>query len=79
MEEQELPQEKNKDSISISRSSFKKIVMLSIGIVIAAAFFGGYFVGINSVEPEQIFIRSSEEVLGATENKQIIKPQTIFV
>ncbi|PJB98703.1 MAG: disulfide bond formation protein DsbA, partial [Nitrosopumilales archaeon CG_4_9_14_0_8_um_filter_34_10] len=42
-------------------------------------FFGGYFVGVNSVELEQIYIRSSEDVLGATENKQIAPPQTISV
>lgn len=48
-----------------------------IGVAILSAFFGGYFIGINSVEPEQIYIHSSEDVLGTTENKQVTKPQTI--
>ena len=79
MEEQTLPEVKNENSISISKSLFKKIVMLVIGVAVIAAFFSGYFVGINSVEPEQIYIRNSEDVLGTTENKQATKPQTIFV
>jgi protein-disulfide isomerase len=48
-------------------------------VTIISVFFGGYFVGINSVEPEQIYIRNSEDVLGTTENKQATKPQAIFV
>jgi protein-disulfide isomerase len=79
MEDKTPPQVKKDDSISISKSSFKKILIGIIGIAILSAFFGGYFIGINSVEPEQIYIRSSEDVLGATENKQYAPPQTVLV
>jgi len=76
MEDKTAPQVKA-DSISISKSSFKKILIGIIGIAILSAFFGGYFIGINSVEPEQIFIQNAEDVLGTTENKQVTPPQTI--
>lgn len=79
MEEQTLPEVKNENFISISKSLFKKIVIIVIGVALIAAFFAGYFVGIDSVEPEQIFIRNSEEVLGTTENKQATKPQPKFI
>ena len=78
MEDKTTSQVKS-DSISISKSSFKKILIGIIGIAMLSAFFGGYFVGVNSVEPEQIYIQNAEDVLGTTENKQTIPPQTILV
>ncbi len=44
MEEQTLPEVKNENFISISKSLFKKIVIIVIGVALIAAFFAGYFV-----------------------------------
>lgn len=73
MEDKTTPQVKD-DSISISKSVFKKILIGIIGVAILSAFFGGYFIGINSAEPEQIYIQNAEDILGTTENKQAIPP-----
>lgn len=64
-------------SVIIKKSTFNKLIIGVVAIAIISAFFGGYFVGVNSVEPEQIYIRNSEDVLGTTENKQATSPQTI--
>lgn len=69
----------NEDSISISKSSFKKIMMGIIGVAIVSAFFGGYFVGINSVEPEKVFIQNADDILSKTENKPVTPPQAVFI
>ena len=69
----------NTANVSIKKSTLNKLIISIVAIAIISAFFGGYFVGANSVEPEQIFIRSSEEVLGTTQSKQIPQPQTISV
>jgi len=71
--------EKTDTNVIIKKSTFNKIIIGAMTIAIISVFFGGYFVGINSVEPEQIYIRNSEDVLGTTENKQATKPQAIFV
>ena len=72
--------EKTPDTnVIIKKSTFNKLIISIVAVAIISAFFGGYFVGVNSVELEQIYIRSSEDVLGATENKQIAPPQTISV
>lgn len=70
---------KKEDSISISKSSFKKIIGIVIGIAILSAFLGGYFVGVSSVEPEKIFIRDVDDVLGPIENKQEFGSEKIFI
>ena len=67
------------ENIVVKKSTFNKLIMGIVTASIISAFFGGYFVGVNSVEPEQIYIRNSEDVLGTTENKQVTKPQTVLV
>jgi len=59
----------NATNVIIKKSTFNKIIIGTVTVAIISVFFGGYFVGINSVEPEQIYIRNSEDVLGTTENK----------
>jgi protein-disulfide isomerase len=71
--------EKTDTNVIIKKSTFNKLIIGVVAITIISAFFGGYFVGVNSVEPEQIYIRNSEDVLGTDDNKQLTKPQTIFV
>jgi len=71
--------EKTDTNVIIKKSTFNKIIIGAMTVTSISVFFGGYFVGINSVEPEQIYIRNSEDVLGTTENKQDTKPQAIFV
>jgi len=72
--------EKTSDTnVIIKKSTFNKLIIGGVAIAIISAFFGGYFVGVNSVEPEQIYIQNAEDVLGTTENKQTIPPQTILV
>jgi len=66
-------------NIVVKKSTFNKLIMGIVITSIVSAFLGGYFIGINSVEPEQIFIRNVEDVLGTTENKQATKPQTVLV
>ncbi len=72
--------EKTTDTnVVIKKSTFNKLIIGGVAIAIISVFFVGYFVGINSVEPEQIYIRNAEDVLGTTENKQATSPQTISV
>jgi len=66
-------------NVIIKKSTFNKLIISIVAVAIISAFFGGHFVGVNSVEPEQIYIRSSEDVLGTTENKQVAPPQTVLV
>ncbi|MFB5606155.1 MAG: DsbA family protein [Nitrosarchaeum sp.] len=66
-------------NITIKKSTFNKLIIGTIAVAIISAFFGGYVVGVNSAEPEQIYIQNSEDVLGTTDNKQVTKPQTIMV
>ncbi len=65
-------------NVIIKKSTFNKLIIGGVAIAIISAFFGGYFVGVNSIEPEQIYIRNAEDVLGTTENKQATKPQTVL-
>lgn len=72
--------EKTTDTnVVIKKSTFNKLIIGIMTIAIISVFFVGYFVGINSVEPEQIYIRNAEDVLGTTENKQATEPQTVLV
>ena len=66
-------------NIVVKKSTFNKLIMGIVITSIISAFLGGYFIGINNAESEQIFIRNAEDVLGTTENKQATKPQTVLV
>jgi len=79
MEEQSSTKVKNDDSISISKSLFTKIMIVIMGLAVVSAFFGGYFIGINSVEPEKIFIQNADDILSKTENKPATPPQAVFI
>ncbi len=79
MEIDDIEKTTDTTNVIIKKSTFNKLIIGIVAIAIISAFFVGYFVGVNSVEPEQIYIRNAEEVLGTTENKQITKPQTVLV
>ena len=65
-------------NVIIKKSTFNKLIIGIVTIAIISVFFVGYFVGINSVEPEQIYIRNAD-VLDTTKNKQATSPQTVLV
>ena len=66
-------------NVVIKKSTLNKLIIGVVIISIISTFFGGYFMGANSVEPEQIFIRNADDVLGTTQSKQIPQSQTVSV
>jgi len=60
MDDSEFIENKNQDKqISINKSTYNRLIMTIISVVIVSAFLGGYVVGGETAEPKEIIIRET--------------------
>jgi len=63
----------NNNHVVLRKSTFNKILAGVIIAIAVSAFFGGYFVGSETAEPEKIIISDAKDVLGT--NQQSLSQQ----
>jgi len=77
MDDSEFIENKNQDKqISINKSTYNRLIMTIISVVIVSAFLGGYVVGGETAEPKEIIIREtvqSTQAIQTPPGPQIMK------
>lgn len=62
MSDIENTEEKRKSQITINKSTYNRLIIAIISVGIVSAFMIGYFVGTESVEPQEVIIRESAPI-----------------
>jgi len=66
----EISIKNNSEGMVIKKSAFNKLLVGVISAGIVSAFLGGYVLGAETVEPEKIIIRNTEDVIGSLQTQQ---------